>query len=976
MHSFPTAVRRCVIAHRFAAVLVGILGLCPAGSAPRFSVLGAQISPAASGVDKAEERRGWIRELREGKEPGPAAARLYYGQVVESYPFFYDAFRRASNSDLKIQLLGFLVGRRMPEWRSAICESVADPEAAVRVAAWKHFPLLGDDPTALDRLRQTQADADLEVRWWKARAVAQMPAAFLATGPEIARLVTDEDPLLRQAMLAGIVPSPGVAESAEPLWLAALAQRDPMTRMSAAEGLQRLGTFSTMAAKADDAVVERRRKAIDSILADVGNVDMATAGAALYAVGAIWNPELELRVRELLHGDDLRARARAAEILRKRKMPFDPASLAAAVERGDEATQLFVCGTLGRVQTADCVPIVAAALTSDSAAVRQAAVYALETLPAAGSTPVLIGALGHADSNVRYRAVQVLGRRREPAAKDALNVAAALDATASGDADESVRTAARRAAAIVAGRDLTTILVDREELAARSTERRPRTFDLAAGKIPEFRDGAGQIGAAQIGSSKQLFVDDLITADLGGAQRRLHRFTKDPRNPVLEQEFPWERQGTVSFVSSVHYDPQSRLFVSWYHSLLGPEHAAPGELGRTPLIAYSADGVHWRRPRIGLREYGGSKLNNIVGTSNNIVPIPDADDPARRYASYKYHPEFNALAVAYSPDGIGGWSEFKPVCGGGKDVVTACRDPLGGGYFAFMKWRLGTWARRSAWAAWGRTPDAMTRGPINITADLDDDRGSAARIARALPALDYFQPSQFHTEIYEVTPFIYEGHYFGLPVRFDVSGRGGANVDGPTDMGLIVSRDKQGKDGWRRPGGILEPVLELGRWGEWDSGQLYGPNTVQVVDDQIVLFYTGACFGHEPEGSRSDGGGNPAYRAAVGRATLRLDGLVSLRVDAGEATPVTKPLVFGGSQLQINASCREGSLRVELLDQAGAPIAGFTRDECDAFTGDALRHVVTWRGRNDVSALAGRPVQVRFVLRRGDLYAFQFGASR
>jgi len=90
--------------------------------------------------------------------------------------------------------------------------------------------------------------------------------------------------------------------------------------------------------------------------------------------------------------------------------------------------------------------------------------------------------------------------------------------------------------------------------------------------------------------------------------------------------------------------------------------------------------------------------------------------------------------------------------------------------------------RGAAWAAWGPTPDAMTRGPININADLDDDAGSADRIAAAYPVLDFVQADQFHTEIYEVTPFIYEGHYFGLPAAVAVSRRG--LVPRPHALGL------------------------------------------------------------------------------------------------------------------------------------------------------------------------------------------------
>ncbi len=167
-------------------------------------------------------------------------------------------------------------------------------------------------------------------------------------------------------------------------------------------------------------------------------------------------------------------------------------------------------------------------------------------------------------------------------------------------------------------------------------------------------------------------------------------------------------------------------------------------------------------------------------------------------------------------------------------------------------------------------------------------------------------------------------------------------------------------------------VLDVGRWGEWDATQHYGPSSVLVIDDEIVFYYSGASYGHEPEGSRSDGAGKNAYRFAIGRATLRLDGMVSLRATAKPAEIVTKPLVFAGSELVVNAACPKGSLKVELLDETGAPLPGFGAADADAFIGDDVRHVVTWNGKGDVSALAGKPVWARFRLADGDLYAFQF----
>ena len=40
--------------------------------------------------------------------------------------------------------------------------------------------------------------------------------------------------------------------------------------------------------------------------------------------------------------------------------------------------------------------------------------------------------------------------------------------------------------------------------------------------------------------------------------------------------------------------------------------------------------------------------------------------------------------------------------------------------------------------------------------------------------------------------------------------------------------------------------------------------------------------------------------------------------------------------------------------------------------GDTIERTVTWKNGGDVSALAGKPVRLRFVLKDADLYAFQF----
>ncbi len=165
----------------------------------------------------------------------------------------------------------------------------------------------------------------------------------------------------------------------------------------------------------------------------------------------------------------------------------------------------------------------------------------------------------------------------------------------------------------------------------------------------------------------------------------------------------------------------------------------------------------------------------------------------------------------------------------------------------------------------------------------------------------------------------------------------------------------------------LTGVLDLGRWGEWDATQHYGPSSLLVIDDEIVLYYTGGSFGHEPEGSRSDGAGKNVYRMAIGRATLRLDGMVSLRAGGKPVQVTTMPLVFKGTELVVNADSSQGRLQVELLDANGQTIA-----TAEPIASDSVRHRVRWPDSVELTKLAGQRVQLRFHFTNTDLYAFQF----
>ena len=98
---------------------------------------------------------------------------------------------------------------------------------------------------------------------------------------------------------------------------------------------------------------------------------------------------------------------------------------------------------------------------------------------------------------------------------------------------------------------------------------------------------------------------------------------------------------------------------------------------------------------------------------------------------------------------------------------------------------------------------------------------------------------------------------------------------------------------------------------------------------------------------------------------------------------VTQPLLSWGDTVVVNAACRGyGSLRAEILDEAGAVVPGYAAEECEPFRGDAVEHVLRWNGRAELRGGAGagagagevevpRFRRIRFLLRDAELYSFR-----
>jgi hypothetical protein len=113
--------------------------------------------------------------------------------------------------------------------------------------------------------------------------------------------------------------------------------------------------------------------------------------------------------------------------------------------------------------------------------------------------------------------------------------------------------------------------------------------------------------------------------------------------------------------------------------------------------------------------------------------------------------------------------------------------------------------------------------------------------------------------------------------------------------------------------------------------------------------------------------------AHLRRYSLPTDRFASVNAPYSGGEFVTKPLRFRGATLTLNFSTSAaGGIRVEIQDEQGNPIPGFTLNDAKEMIGNAIERPVSWKAGSDVSSLVGQVVRLRFVMKDADLYALRF----
>lgn len=463
---------------------------------------------------------------------------------------------------------------------------------------------------------------------------------------------------------------------------------------------------------------------------------------------------------------------------------------------------------------------------------------------------------------------------------------------------------------------------------------------------------AAQPEPVDIGSRRELFVDELLIGQLNGTRLKMHEPQRLPRNA-----FPARPTGHYATVIK-----DGGLYRLYYRG-----DKIPGAHWRdgwtryhdqeATLYAESLDGYRWTKPDLNLYELGEFPEGNVVldeglVVNHNFSPFIDERPgvpAAERYkglGGLKYPDEkanrpgwrtpseraemiarygLPGLLAFVSPDGIH-WTKLQD-----EPVITNG---------AFDSQNVAFWSpAEQQYACYYRVMNNGARSIARATS-TDFIHWTEPAVMRANQPGEHLYTSGTH-------PYFRAPHiYIALPTRFM------ASRSSITDVVFMAARPGSAsytrlfKEAFIRPG--------IGKDGWGNRSNYIAWHVVPTSDTEMSM-----------------------YNVNGDHFVLRIDGFISIHAGAEEGEFITKPLTFQGSQLEINESTSAaGRIRVEIQEADGEPIEGYTLDDSETIYGDRISHVVCWGAEQaksgDISRLAGLAIRLRFVMQEADLYSLRF----
>lgn len=478
-----------------------------------------------------------------------------------------------------------------------------------------------------------------------------------------------------------------------------------------------------------------------------------------------------------------------------------------------------------------------------------------------------------------------------------------------------------------------------------------------------------------VNTGRQLFVDNFLIKETN-LKTVFHTPDFYENNPVLEPDRAWEKttQGALyaaPFSDGIWYDEQTGKFRMWYLAGAGEIHKQDPQTFYT-AYAESDDGKHWIKPNLGIY-----KNTNVVDTANRDAATVWLDrnekDPAKRWKFFNIERRPTdrrwQVVLKYSSDGIH-WTRGAAQSGDQGDRTTAFYNPFTNKWALSMRFSTPVSSRSRGYIE-HQDPEMLVSLAHRIRKDADD------KFVRF-----WFTPDDKelrHEKYPEVEPGIYNFDaiaYESIILGFYSAWAGPENNvcerDGIQKRNVISLG--YSRDGFHFARPTHQPFMNVNETdGAWNWGNMQSVNGVPLIVGDSLYFYSS---GRRLSDIFWDS------HMSTGLAMLRRDGFVSMQADKHEGFLTTETLSFDGNYLFVNTDVRHGKLAVEVLDENGNVIEGFSKRESRIIQkNNSTKQQVAWKSHTDLSSLAGKNIRLKFYLTQGNLYAFwispwQSGESR
>ena len=464
----------------------------------------------------------------------------------------------------------------------------------------------------------------------------------------------------------------------------------------------------------------------------------------------------------------------------------------------------------------------------------------------------------------------------------------------------------------------------------------------------------GQNTPIIIENQRELFVDDHLLETLENADIRLG--TPVSGGVAMEFKEPWEGQ-FCAYVSIVN---DGRFFHMYYRGMAGYENKGDQEV---TCYATSVDGIHWKKPNLGLFKINGTWNNNVVMPDNpqtsthNFTVLYDTRQGVPKEAKFKAvggHSSGGGLYRYISEDGVH-WKRYQDTTALFPDFALDSQNvlawvPSENSYAIYMR----TWTEAKPGKPYGGTrtiarsvskdfthwskPERMTFGNTEIEHLYTNTTHPYFRAPQILIAMPFrFSPKKQVLSEEELTRLdVDPTQRKGVSDAVFMTSRGG-NV---YDRKFLTSFIRAGSDQRNWAARSNQPSLGV----------------IPTGETEMSFFVTRAY------------GTRDIY---LERMKLRKDGFAAIHGGFEEGFAITKPVLIRGNTFRANyATSANGYIKIVFLDEKGREIPGFGEKEASDVIGDKIDGKVTWKGGKTLAELTDKKVRIKFIVKDADIYSF------